>query len=200
MSIKKYNDLNILFLHIDNQTKFLKHKEKLKNVKGTITKSTDFKELDRARDVFKRSKELNTTFVQKNFYCKESQDNLKIRNKLVSILHRPNVSNNSVYYLLFTMLILAIYFLLFFYFNFLKQEKLENKENLLYAPILNRSKDAVNKYKSDRLFEENQLIKKRIKLHPSHDLADKYEENYKQHLYYKKFNKSFNLPEIRTQT
>ncbi len=92
MSVKKYNDLNILFLHIDNQTKFLKHKEKLRNVKPTITKSIDSKELDRARDVFKRSRELNTSFIHKNFYCKESLDNFKIRNKLVSILNRPNVS------------------------------------------------------------------------------------------------------------
>lgn len=92
MSVRKYNDLEILFLHIDNHTKYLKHKQKLKNIKPTVTKLMDPKEYNRSRRVFETSKKLNRSFNFANKNNKEEQDNFKIRNKLVSILNRDYVS------------------------------------------------------------------------------------------------------------
>lgn len=72
---------------------------------------------------------------------------------------------------------------------------------MLYSPLLQKSKNLVNNYKKDRLNYENYFIKRRLidasKNFLNHDI---YENDFKNHLYFKKFNKSFNLPEITSKT
>ena len=114
--IKKYNDMDILFLHIDNHSKFLKHKEKLKNIKGCIIDSIKSKELETAREVFKKSKRLSQDFRFKDFVHREGSDNLVVKSKLESIHNRHNVSDScNVYLLLYCFSVL--FNLSFLYFN-----------------------------------------------------------------------------------
>ena len=75
-----------------------------------------------------------------------------------------------------------------------------NKNFDSFSKIIVNSKQAINYLKQERIKEENKRDFKKIK--ESHIVIDNkdFENNYKNHLNYMKFNNSFNLPKIHEQT
>lgn len=77
---------------------------------------------------------------------------------------------------------------------------INNKEYELVSPILSSSKAHVSNYKKKLLKEENFKYKKRLILNKPIYSVNKFERDFNDHLQFKKYNKSFNLPEIVNKT
>ena len=169
---QKYNDLEVLHLHIVNHSTFLKHKEKIKNIKPTIMTNKYHIEQDVIRNNFNKFRELNHTFHAKRGNSNEIKDNQLLRNKLIKIFNKES-------------------------------KQIENSDYEIYSPILNKSRIKVRQIQQDKIKEDNIRNKRRLIINSPKSLmtSNKYlEEHYKNHLIYKKFNKSYCLPEIKSQT
>lgn len=85
----KYNDLDVLFLHIDNRAKYLKHKQKLQGIKSNISRMS----LDTLhKDNYLKHKHYNQSLNKEKEEIVTNRDNLNLKNKIKTIQNRENVS------------------------------------------------------------------------------------------------------------
>lgn len=171
---KNYNDLDILFLHIDNKATYLNHLKKLRDTKPHI--KIDNKNVVTSQKVFLKSKEINRQFNKNVSNVNIKKENSLLEKKIVDIFFRDKKVSWIFY-----------------------KEQINTVRNNALA--LKKSKEYSKQLKNENLQEENRRYLDRIKnAHMSIGTIKYYNDEFEKHVYFKQFNKSFNLPDIQQKT
>lgn len=171
---KNYNDLDILFLHIDNKATYLNHLKKLKDTKPHI--KIDNKNVVASQKVFLKSKEINRQFNRNVSNLNIKKENSVLEKKIVDIFFRDKKVR---------------LFLTFKQVNTIRNNAL----------ALKKSKEYSKQLKNENLLEENKRYLDRIKnANMSIGTIKYYNDEFDKHVYFMRFNKSFNLPDIQQKT